>query len=69
MWEAEWRWFSCLKVTLGKRISFQGDAERKWRTGWMMLAEEEYFNMLSFVFRPTQGSINSLHTYVSIGLW
>lgn len=33
---------------------------------WMVLAEEEYFNMLSFVLVPTHGSINSMHTYVCI---
>lgn len=61
VWEWEWRWFSCLKVTLRKHLSFRGDAERKWRTGCMVLTEEEYFNMLSFVLVPTHESINSLH--------
>lgn len=46
-----------------------GDAERKGTAGWMVLAEEEYFNMLSFVLVPTHKSINSMHTYVCIGLW
>lgn len=29
VWEGEWRWFSCLKVALGKHLSSRGDAERK----------------------------------------
>lgn len=35
----------------------------------MVLVEEEYFNMLSFVLVPTHKSINSMNTYACIGLW
>lgn len=38
--------------------------EGKGTAGWMAPAEEEYFNMLSFVLVPTHGCINSTHMYV-----
>lgn len=43
------------------------ERDGKRTAAWTALAEEEFFNMLSFLLVPTQGGINSTDVCTSLG--